>query len=319
MSDALSLSPRMASLQLHGHGAELALFVEALAKGRMPHAWLVIGPPGIGKATFAFALARILLGGEAEEHPVGRRISAATHADLLVVERGYDEKKQRYRQEIVADDVRPINAFLRRTAAEGGWRVVIVDGAEWMNRSAANAVLKILEEPPPATVLVLTSSAPGRLLPTIRSRCRRLELAPLPEADMRRVLHTLWPDLPEQDFLRILSQSHGAPGKAVALLADSGGGVAALVAEVLQGVPALRGYEIAETVLRKDYDFGLFFALLADQLQSTARQAAKAGSSQCIALAAAWEQIMRVHTETERFNLDKQEALIEAMTIASPE
>ncbi|MGG6428492.1 DNA polymerase III subunit delta' [Acetobacter ghanensis] len=319
MSDRTFMSPRLASLHLQGHGAELALFREALGKGRMPHAWLVTGPPGIGKATFAFALARILLGGEAEEQPVGRRISAATHADLLVVERGYDEKKQRYRQEIVADDVRPINAFLRRTAAEGGWRVVIVDGAEWMNRSAANAVLKILEEPPPATVLILTSSAPGRLLPTIRSRCRKLELAPLPEADMRKVMHTQWPDLPEQDFMRILAQAHGAPGTAVALLADAGGGVAALVAEVLQGVPALRGYEIAETILRKDYGFSLFFALLSDQLQTTARQAAKAGSAQCMALAAAWEQIMRVHTETERFNLDKQEALIEAMTIASPE
>jgi DNA polymerase-3 subunit delta' len=319
MSDASALSPRIVSLQLQGHGAELALFRDSLTKGRMPHAWLVSGPPGVGKATFAFTLARILLGGMEVDNPVARRISAASHADLLVVERGYDEKKQRYRQEIVADDVRPINAFLRRTAAEGGWRVVIVDGAEWMNRSAANAVLKILEEPPPATVLILTSSAPGRLLPTIRSRCRRLELSPLPDAAMQRVLHLLRPDLPTQDFVRIVQQSHGAPGKAVALLADTGGSMTALVAEVLQGVPPLRGYEIAEAVLRKDEGFGLFFALLADQLQSMARQAAKAGNRQCMALAAAWEQIMRVHTETERFNLDKQEALIEAMTIASPE
>ncbi len=319
MSDGHVLSSRMASLHMRGHAAALAVFRGALGSGRMPHAWLVSGPPGIGKATFAFAMARILLEAEVEAHPAARRVSAATHADLLVVERGYDDKKQRYRQEIVADDVRPINAFLRRTAAEGGWRVVIVDGAEWMNRSAANAVLKILEEPPPATVLVLTSSAPGRLLPTIRSRCRRLELSPLPEADMRGVLRMLEPDLPEQDFMRILAQAHGAPGKAVALLADTGGGVAALVTEVLHGVPALRGYEIAEAVLRRDNGFALFFALLADQLQSAARQAAKAGSARCMVLATAWEQIMRVHTETERFNLDKQEALIEAMTIASPE
>lgn len=319
MADAPFMQPRMASLRLHGHGAAVAAFRAALSKGRMPHAWLVTGPPGIGKATFAFTLARILLGGEAENLPAGRRISAATHADLLVVERGYDEKKQRYRQEIVADDVRPITGFLRRTAAEGGWRVVIVDGAEWMNRSAANAVLKILEEPPPATVLILTSSAPGRLLPTIRSRCRKLELAPLEEAEMRGVLQAICPDMPESDFARIMHQAHGAPGKAVAVLADTGGGVAALVGEVLQGVGALRGYEIAEAILRKDNGFGLFFTLLSDQLQITARQAAQNGNARCMSLAAAWEQIMRVQSETERFNLDKQEALIEAMTIASPE
>ncbi len=203
--------PRLASLALQGHEAGLDVFRQALERGCMPHAWLITGPPGIGKATFAFALGRLLLGATQADSPAGRRVSAATHADLLVVERGFDEKRQRYRSEIVADDVRPINAFLRRTAAEGGWRVVIVDGAEWMNRSAANALLKILEEPPPATILLLTSSAPGRLLPTIRSRCRRLALGGLDARTMGAVLRTIAPEADPAELERVTALAHGAP------------------------------------------------------------------------------------------------------------
>ena len=317
MSDQQATEPRLASVALQGHEGAVALFRTALASGRLPHAWLITGPAGIGKATFAFALARILLGGEAEGSPAGRRISAATHADLLVVERGYDEKRQRYRSEIVADDIRPVNAFLRRTAAEGGWRVVLVDGAEWMNRSAANALLKILEEPPPAAVLLLTSSAPGRLLPTIRSRCRKLELAPLGPEAMQAVVRAQCPGVLASELARILPGAQGAPGRALALLADTGGEIAQCVDAAMAGVSALRGYELVETILRRDYGFTLFFTLLSGHLQDNARQAALKGDAACSGLARAWEDILRLQAETERFNLDKQEALLEALTIAS--
>jgi DNA polymerase-3 subunit delta' len=314
---ATMTGPRLASLALQGHEAGLDVFRQALERGCLPHAWLITGPPGIGKATFAFALGRLLLGATQADSPAGRRVSAATHADLLVVERGFDEKRQRYRSEIVADDVRPINAFLRRTAAEGGWRVVIVDGAEWMNRSAANAVLKILEEPPPATILLLTSSAPGRLLPTIRSRCRKLALEPLDARAMQTVLRSVAPDADPAELERVTALAHGAPSRALALLADAHGEIARCVERVCEGVSALDGYEVAETVLRKEYGFDLFFSLLSDRLQAAARQAALSGSAHGLASARAWETLVRLYGETERFNLDKQEALLEAMTIAS--
>jgi DNA polymerase-3 subunit delta' len=314
---ATMTGPRLASLALQGHEAGLDVFRQALERGCVPHAWLITGPPGIGKATFAFALARLLLGATQADSPAGRRVSAATHADLLVVERGFDEKRQRYRSEIVADNVRPINAFLRRTAAEGGWRVVIVDGAEWMNRSAANAVLKILEEPPPATILLLTSSAPGRLLPTIRSRCRKLALEPLDARAMQAVLRSAAPDADPAALERVTALAHGAPGRALALLADAHGEITRCVERVCEGVSALDGYEVAETVLRKEYGFDLFFSLLSDRLQAAARQAALSGSAHGLASARAWETLVRLYGETERFNLDKQEALLEAMTIAS--
>ncbi len=168
---------------LFGHEDAERTFAAAASTGRLHHAWLITGAEGVGKATLAYRLARRLLGGaDAVDHPanpVFRRVARATHADLLTVEREWDEKRKRQRTEIVVEGARDIAGFLRLTPAEGGWRIVVVDGAEHLNRNAANALLKVLEEPPARAVLLLTCAAPGRLLPTVRSRCRRLPLRPL--------------------------------------------------------------------------------------------------------------------------------------------
>src|SRR5271165_3045369 len=172
--------PRANPLLL-GHEAAEATLAAALHSGRLHHAWLLTGPAGIGKATLAFRFARRLLAGHGGEglqldstHPVFRRVAVGAHADLLTVERAFDPKRKRQRTEIVVDDVRRIGGFLHLTPAEGGWRVVVVDGADELNRNAANALLKVLEEPPPRALLLLTAAAPGRLPATIRSRTRRL-------------------------------------------------------------------------------------------------------------------------------------------------
>src|SRR5579863_2134864 len=205
-------APRENPLLL-GHETAEAALLQFFAADRLPHGLLITGPHGIGKATLAFRFARFLLAQAAEprgptlfaptsptslalpaEHPVFRRTASGGHADLLVVERGIDPKRKRARSEIVVEDARAIAGFLRLTPAEGGWRIVIVDTADDMNRNAANAVLKILEEPPPRALLILVSDNPGRLLPTIRSRCRRLPLRPLSEEIVARLLNRYRPD-----------------------------------------------------------------------------------------------------------------------------
>lgn len=199
---------------------------------RMPHALLLTGPRGIGKATLAFRLARFLLAQPGERTESGlainhassvfRRVASGGHADLLTVERTYDPRRRRLRSEIIVDDVREIARFLQLTAAEDGWRIVIVDGAEEMNRNAANALLKILEEPPRRALLLLVSHGPGRLLPTIRSRCRRCPLTTVPQQLVLELLGRYRPDLarPEAEMLARLGE--GSIGRAIEL-ADAGG------------------------------------------------------------------------------------------------
>src|SRR5579864_5732827 len=228
--------------ELLGHEAAEDALRRLFEAGRLPHALLLSGPRGIGKATLAFRLARfVLANGGGEGAPGGlfgdpdarglaiapdsgtfRRVASGGHADLLTVERGYDPRRRRLRGEIIVENTREIGTFLRLTPAEGGWRVVIVDGADEMNRNAANALLKILEEPPRRALLLLVAHSPGRLLPTIRSRCRRFPLAPLPPAIVRRLLLRYRPDLPEGQAEALTALSGGSIGRALDLAAAGG-------------------------------------------------------------------------------------------------
>ncbi|KAB8124991.1 DNA polymerase III subunit delta' [Komagataeibacter medellinensis] len=319
--------------QLVGHDAAWAQFLSVIRTGRLHHAWLLTGPEGVGKATMAFMMARALLGAMDHDSPVGRRVAAGTHADLLVIARSVNEKSRKktkkgasppLRREIVADDVRPIGTFLHRTAAEGGWRVVIVDGADYMNRTAANAILKILEEPPERAILILTAAMPGRLLPTIRSRCRVLSLSALDGAAMRTVLASL-PDAPPTEQLEaILALAHGAPGRAVELLRAGGVELAGLVANVMAGgVDQERAYDLAAGVLAQENGFCVFFDLLCDAISDRACDLARntatphAGDLRPARMALLWQDMVRLRAETEQFNLDKQQALLTALARVS--
>ena len=164
------------------------------------------------------------------------------------------------------------------TPAEGGWRVVVVDGAEDMNQSAANAILKVLEEPPARALLILCCAAPGRLLPTIRSRCRRLRLDPLDDAPMGELLAAYLPDLPEDERGRLITLAEGSPGRALKLAEAEGLKIAALVDEVLAALPDFspaRAYALADTLLRGESGFSTFMDMLRAGLAAAVREAVR--------------------------------------------
>lgn len=324
----MSASSRETDIFLGQAEAEQTL-LQAWRRGRLHHAWLLTGPSGIGKATLAGRFARVVLAGT-EPEAAARRIAAGTHADLLVVARAMDDKRQRLRTEIVVDDVRPIRAFLHRTAAEGGWRVVIVDGADHLNRHAANALLKLLEEPPARALILLTSSAPGRLLPTLRSRCRTLRLSPLDEPSMHEVLGRQLPDLPADQRQILIELSDGSPGRAMALAADDGVALSGLVRGLLSRHDRPVGpwsYELVDTVLRRDNGFSTFIGLLSAAISTTIRETVRtSGSTGAGRLSSsrppeAWaglcEDLAHLRDETESLNLDKRQALLAGLSLLS--
>jgi DNA polymerase III subunit delta' len=258
--DIASLPPRE-NPNLYGHEAAEQSLLEAWRSGRLPHAWIIGGPRGIGKATLAFRFARFIFAGGgkggpggaglfgaepppeslgiAPDHPVFRRVASSGHADLLTVERQLDERG-RLRSEIVVDDARAVSEFLHLTPAEGGWRVVVIDGAEEMNRNAANAVLKIVEEPPRQALILLVSHAPGRLLPTIRSRCRRLALQALPPSIIERILaEQQQPGLAPDQAAGLAILAEGSAGRALALAEEGGLAILRDLLALLEGLPRL--------------------------------------------------------------------------------
>jgi DNA polymerase-3 subunit delta' len=222
------------TLALFGHQAAERALLDAYKSGRIAHAWLIGGPPGIGKATLAFRIARFVLAHPdplasdvqaasslaiAPDHAVARRIAAQAQGDLRVLERVINEQTGKLYTNIRVDDVRRMVSFFAGTAGEGGWRIAIVDAVDDLAREGANALLKVLEEPPVRTLLLLVSHSPGRELPTIGSRCRRLLLRPLSQDD---VVHALAAasgrDAAAAELAEAAAASDGSASRALALL-----------------------------------------------------------------------------------------------------
>jgi DNA polymerase-3 subunit delta' len=304
-----------------GHQGAVASLYHAASSGRLHHAWLIGGQVGIGKATLAYRFARWLLAGGTSadlavpvSHPAFKRVAANTHADLLSIERRFDDKRKKMQSEIVIDTVLEVGKFLRLTAGEGGWRVVVVDGAEEMNRNAANALLKLLEEPPKRAILLLVSHAPGRLLPTIRSRCRTLNLAPLGDDEVEGLLRAQAPELSRADAARIARLSEGSIGRALTLAEENGVAIAGLVDEVLAGAVApARAQQVADTLARSEDGYEVFMSLLRSGLAAGARAAARrnqAGLSRRVGL---WEEFGKLERDVQNLNLDKRAAIIVAL------
>jgi DNA polymerase III subunit delta' len=224
------------TLPLYGHSGAEQAFLDAYRAGRMSHAWLIGGPRGVGKATLAYRMARFVFaypepsapsGQKAAhltlppDHGVARRVAAQGHPDLLALERVEDDKGK-VPMFIPVDMVRKTIGFFGSTAGEGGWRVCIVDSADELNAAGANALLKILEEPPARSLLLVVSHAPGRLLPTIRSRCRHLALRALePEDVARAAADALQRDADDAEIKAAAAASDGSVSRALDLLAGT--------------------------------------------------------------------------------------------------
>lgn len=242
--------PREA-VRLFGHGGAEAAFLQAFTSGRMHHAWLICGPRGVGKATLAWKIARFLLtapepGGmfaappptsldAPEDHPVTRRLRAGADGGLLVIRRGVDDRGN-LRRDITVDVMRRLQGFFGLSSADGGRRVVIIDAADEMNPNAANALLKALEEPPTGATLLLVAHQPARLLPTIRSRCRTLTLAPLAGADFAAALAQAGSDA---DAQALAALSGGSIGAAVELAQNGGAELYADLVALADSLPRL--------------------------------------------------------------------------------
>lgn len=275
--------------RLIGQDAAEAAFLSAWGSGRLPHGWLLRGPPGVGKATLAYRIARAVLAappGAAPasldldpDHPVARRIRAGSEPRLAVLRREVDQKSGKAGKQISAETARALrDRLFHLTAADGGWRVAIVDAADDLNPQSANALLKTLEEPPPRCLLLLVAHAPARLLPTIRSRCRTLDLAPLgPGALAQAVAQALGERTPPQvDAPALAALAGGSPGGALRLMAEDGPALYARLARLAQGAPGLDRralVSLAEETAGREAEprFALTLALTVTLLQRLAR------------------------------------------------
>ncbi|MBI3440075.1 MAG: DNA polymerase III subunit delta' [Proteobacteria bacterium] len=298
-----------------GNDAQEAMLAEALAGRRMHHAWLLSGPKGLGKATLAYRAARIALGarpsgvrplGVDAEDPIARKIAAQAHPDLFVLRRGYNERG-RPRREIAVDDARELGQFFSLAPSQGGMRVAIIDAVDDLNRNAANAILKTLEEPPPRSMLLLVCHAPGAALATIRSRCRRLALKPLSDGDMRTALGGKGDET-------LVKLAKGRPGRAITLRAQGVDAAGAHLNDILRQLS--RGE--ARSVLGALYDgmSGEPFEKLAAVLDLASEWARSAAVGQLSeGWADAWSSLEQLRIEAEDLDMDPRHALARAVGI----
>ena len=331
-------SPREVD-RLFGHAAAEREFADAFSGGRMHHAWLIVGPEGIGKATLAYRLARsVLAEGERvdPDHPVFRKVAALSHPNLLLITRSWVEKSKRWSQWILIDEVRRLRAFLGHSAGDRGWRVVIVDRADELNQSAANALLKALEEPPPQTLFFLISSAEGRLPVTIRSRVRILRAASLGEEDLQRAVRAaLDRDGQEADAKTLataLALSQGSVRRALELISNEGIKLYDEIAAALAALPEIDGPRLHRQTERLAGQGGterleLYLALLLGLIERLIRFTATGegatqderglagrlvSSANLAHWAEAWEAISNAKAEALALNLDRSLLVLEA-------
>ncbi|TCR66635.1 DNA polymerase III subunit delta' [Bosea sp. BK604] len=317
------------TLALVGHSRQEQAFLDALRSGRMHHAWLIGGPEGIGKATFAYRAARFVLAAgdplaragatDSLAMPEGdaatRRIIAQSHPDLHLLRRTVKPDGKSVTSNIPVDQVRKVIDRFGASAAEGGWRVCIVDSAEDMDRASANALLKLLEEPPARALFLIIAHAPGRLLPTIRSRCRLIGFEALSEAEVAEAgeiaLERMGDPFDGSALRRAATLADGSVRRALTYVDPE---TLALVEAVRARLDALPGIDLtalmalAEDVAGRagESDFAIMIETIQSWLSDHLHAHAAAGAGRLAPLAEVWEKLGRAAREVETYNLDRR-------------
>ncbi|MEL7129590.1 MAG: DNA polymerase III subunit delta' [Pseudomonadota bacterium] len=295
---------------LIGHGAAETAFVDAKHGGKLHHGWLVSGPSGIGKARFAMRMAASLLGAETapktldapRDDSIIQKIEADAHPDLRWICRRPDEKGK-LRQDIPVDAIRELNAFFALKPALGGWRVGVIDSLDELNRSGANALLKTLEEPPANCLLVLISHNTRPVLPTIRSRCRTVQLHCLDEADTERVFAQLETETGDQISAGAKLLARGRPGHGLKLASSTGLAAANAARAYLKGLPTPSDATLADALLKCGVD-ETAYAAFGDEVLAWLAEMAQEKTE----YASTWLEAARALADAQDLNMDRQQS-----------
>jgi DNA polymerase-3 subunit delta' len=308
---------------LFGHDEAVDAFRAGLAGGRLHHAWLITGPEGVGKGLFAEKAAlRVLAEGAGrldapgldvpDTHPTARLVEAGSHPDLMRLERLPKDNGVDLARSITVDQVRGLQRLFSTTASMSPWRVVIIDSIDDLERAGANALLKNLEEPPPASLFLLVSHAPERLLPTIRSRCRQLRLSALDDAAMTSALQAALPDADMAEIGALRAVGEGSPGRAIGFRGLEIDALDRALRELAEkGDPTNAGRSaLAQSLSLKSAQprYEVFLRRAPSLIAETARQRRGAALAEALRL---WEKAQDLAGSAVRLSLDPQSVVFE--------
>lgn len=310
---------------IFGHEDIRHFLTQMLKEGHLHHALLFEGEYGIGKATLAFHLAWNILSSQKgsflkpDLHSISwRQITQGSHPGLLYISRRFDVKTQKFKTGILIDDIRDVIHFLSRTSQDNGWRIVIIDSADDMNRNAANAILKILEEPPAKTLFIIIAHSLGKLLPTIHSRCQKISFRPLCHDEMKKVITHIFSNqnLPDEKMIEmIIKKSKGNPRKAALLICHGG-------LEIIKTIDALLEQPVCNATIvhtlaqtfssvSSPFQFQQFCDEVLDKIQQKAITLVEKGNLFLSKkYAQKWQEIHQEIEEIQLFNLDKKQFVI---------
>jgi DNA polymerase III subunit delta' len=321
------------TLALIGHAETERDLLAAYRANRLPQAIIIAGPHGIGKATLAWRLSRFLLAhpdpsADAVQtatdlavdgsHPAARKLVAFAHGDLCLLRREWNEKSKRHYTEIRAEDVRGALHLFQHAAGEGGYRICIVDCADDLNRHSANALLKLIEEPPPRSLFLIIANKPGLVLPTLRSRSRMVLLKPLSVEEILAVINTLggsWTQAGPAACRAAAERARGSVPAALRLLAGRGLEQEEQLGRLLAALPEVDWrsvHMLADRLTARDAgdDFDMMMTSVVDWIDETLRTEAGQGAVRLAPLAHVWEKVAEAARETEALNLDKRALIL---------